>query len=135
MPDYDKTYRIRYSFVIGITIIAGLSVRYFNSCFPELVNLYLGDILYAFMMFYIFSYISPGSLLYRRAFIALVICYLIELLQFYKAPWLTEIRQTLPGRLILGSGFLWSDLLAYLLGVAAAASTDKFWRYKPKIRD
>ncbi|MCA9011825.1 MAG: DUF2809 domain-containing protein [Planctomycetaceae bacterium] len=39
-------------------------------------------------------------------------------------PWLDSLRQTILGRLILGFGFLWSDLLCYTAGVAIGIGID-----------
>ena len=58
------------------------------------------------------------------ALIALAFCFVIELSQLYQAPWLNAIRQTTLGGLILGFGFLWSDLLGYCVGVFVAYLLD-----------
>jgi hypothetical protein len=118
--------RIVYIIVIVITIATGLFVRLKQQWFPDIVNLYLGDILYAFMMFYIVSFVAKKYLITKRAIIALSVCLVIEVLQLYQAEWINAIRQTLPGKLILGSGFLWTDLLAYTIGVLAAYVFEKF---------
>ena len=118
--------RIVYFIVIVITIATGLFVRLKQQWFPDIVNLYLGDILYAFMMFYIVSFVSKKYLITKRAVIALSVCLVIEVLQLYQAEWINVIRQTLPGRLILGSVFLCSDLLAYTIGILAAFIFEKF---------
>ncbi len=125
--------RIMNLIICCITIAVGLFVRYKKAWFPEVVNLYLGDILYAFMMFNIVSFIVVHKNKFIRAYIALFICFSIELLQLYKAEWIVTVRQTLPGKLILGSGFLWSDLIAYLIGVAAAFIFEKFVLSRTKI--
>jgi len=41
----------------------------------------------------------------------------IELSQLYHAPWIDSIRHTTLGGLILGFGFVWSDLICYAVGV------------------
>jgi hypothetical protein len=41
----------------------------------------------------------------------------VELSQLYHAPWIDSIRQTTLGGLILGFGFLWTDLACYAFGV------------------
>ena len=41
----------------------------------------------------------------------------IELSQLYHAHWIDSIRHTTLGGLILGFGFLWSDLACYAVGV------------------
>src|ERR1017187_5265800 len=48
----------------------------------------------------------------------------IEISQLYHAPWIDSIRQTTLGGLILGSGFLWSDLACYALGVGLGVMID-----------
>ncbi|CKH20539.1 Protein of uncharacterised function (DUF2809) [Streptococcus pneumoniae] len=37
--------------------------------------------------------------------------------QLYHAEWIDNIRATTLGGLVLGYGFLWSDLVAYTIGV------------------
>ncbi len=48
----------------------------------------------------------------------------IELSQLYHAPWIDSIRQTTLGGLILGFGFLWSDLACYAVGVVLGVLVD-----------
>ena len=111
--------------VIIIIVGLGLFVRAKANWFPEVFNLYAGDALYAFMMYYIVCLFTNKAPVYR-AIAALLICYVIEFSQLYQAEWINTIRQTLPGRLVLGSGFLYSDLLAYLIGILAAFILDYF---------
>ncbi len=40
----------------------------------------------------------------------------IELLQLWQPPWLQALRSTLPGRLVLGTTFLWEDFPPYVVG-------------------
>ncbi|GGB65271.1 putative membrane protein YjgA [Flavobacterium suaedae] len=111
--------------VIIITVGLGLFVRAKANWFPEVFNLYAGDALYAFMMHYIVCLFTNKTPLYK-AVIALLICYVIEFSQLYQAEWINTIRQTPPGKLVLGSGFLYSDLLAYLIGITLAFLSDYF---------
>jgi hypothetical protein len=128
-----KNKRAVYLIVSFVTIGAGFLARLNKQWFPDIVNLYLGDILYAFMMFYIVSFLAVQKTAKIRAVIALVICYCIEVFQLYQADWINALRETIPGKLVLGSGFLWSDLLAYLIGVTAAFLVDKFLLFRAKI--
>ena len=48
---------------------------------------------------------------------SLLFCFAIEFSQLYKAPWINDLRHTLFGKLVLGAGFLWTDLLCYVVGV------------------
>ena len=49
----------------------------------------------------------------------------IETSQLYHAPWIDAIRRTRPGALVLGYGFLWSDLACYAAGVALATAVER----------
>ncbi|MCO6149531.1 DUF2809 domain-containing protein [Flavobacterium sp. NRK1] len=84
-------------------------------------------------MFYIVSFIVVHKNKYTRAYMALFICFSIEFLQLYNSEWIVVVRQTLPGKLILGSGFLWSDLLAYIIGVVAAFIFENFMLSRTKM--
>jgi hypothetical protein len=87
---------------------------------PPLLNLYLGDAIWAMMIFFGVGMLTPKMASGKRATYALIFCYLIELSQLYQAPWINSIRRTTLGGLILGYGFLWTDILAYTIGIAAA---------------
>ncbi len=45
----------------------------------------------------------------------------IELSQLYHAEWIDAIRQYRIIALIIGHGFLWSDLICYFVGIIAGA--------------
>jgi hypothetical protein len=53
----------------------------------------------------------------RAALISILFCFSIEFSQLYHSNWIDVIRRTTLGGLILGYGFLWRDLVAYLLGI------------------
>lgn len=69
----------------------------------------------------------PEAAIWQLGLLAVSFCYAVELSQLIEVPWLDQIRGTLPGRLILGSGFLWSDLACYAVGVILAAVIDSAW--------
>lgn len=111
----------RYLLAALCTIVLGLSLRKTLA-----VPLWIGDSLYAVMI-----YFGARALWYRKpASVALIIafcwCYGVEFLQLVQLPWLNDIRMTLPGRLILGQGFLWSDLIAYTTGIVVVYLIDQF---------
>ncbi|MEQ8473596.1 MAG: DUF2809 domain-containing protein [Marinoscillum sp.] len=109
--------RIIYFILVVVTIITGLLSRKFSNAFPDLINLVLGDALYALMVYWMVRLVAPSLPLAPSALIALSFCFTIELSQLYQADWINQIRATRMGSLILGRGFLWSDLLAYTIGV------------------
>lgn len=119
----------KWSIYVGIiltTIIMGLGSRYFAMYLPKWVNLYFGDFLWAFMIFFIFALIFRKKSTLEIMTLSLVYCYLIEISQIYHSPWIDTIRQTTIGHLILGRGFLWSDLISYTIGILAGVIIDKY---------
>lgn len=73
------------------------------------------------MVFFLASALLPRLALRRRVALALAYCVATELSQLYHAPWIDDLRATRLGGLVLGFGFLWSDLVAYTIGVLGAA--------------
>lgn len=110
--------RFVYFLLIVITIVAGLASRYFSTVLPQWVHSYLGDALWAFMIFLMFGFIFPGKDTRWIAILALAFSYVIEISQLYHSSWIDALRANRLGGLILGFGFLWSDLICYTVGVA-----------------
>jgi hypothetical protein len=79
---------------------------------------YAGDTLWALMLFLLVSTLLAGRPMLGRAAISLALAFFVETSQLYHAPWIDAIRQTTLGGLVLGFGFLWTDLVCYSVGVA-----------------
>ena len=60
----------------------------------------------------------------HRAGIAIVLALAVEVSQLYHAPWIETLRSTTLGGLVLGFGFLWSDLACYATGVLFGTAID-----------
>lgn len=105
--------RLTYALLVLTVIVLGLLSRK-----TTLVPLIVGDALYAVMMFLMIRFLFIRTSFINVALISLLICYLIEFGQLYTAAWIEQIRNTTPGALVLGHGFLWSDLVAYTVGTA-----------------
>ena len=91
---------------------------------PDLLNTYLGDALWALMIFLAFGFIFREMKTKSVAIIGILFCYLIESSQLYHANWIDTIRNTTIGGLALGYGFLWSDLLAYTIGIGVGVTIE-----------
>lgn len=100
--------------IVLLIISAGLVSR--ASFIPKVFYPFLGDVLYAMMVYFITGFIFLGLNAKKVALISLIICILIELSQLNQAPWINALRAYKLGGLILGYGFLWSDLLMYTIG-------------------
>jgi len=112
--------RITFFVLIVVTIILGLLSRHF-----AIIPLFIGDILWATMVYFIARFIFITKPIKFIVIVSLLFCYAIEFSQLYKAPWIDNLRHTLFGRLVLGDTFLWTDLLCYTVGVAIGILADK----------
>jgi len=112
-----KNSRIQYFILVLIVIILGITSRKIVGA-PT----FLGDTLYAVMIYFGLRMVFINLNLKKTAILALLFSFAIEFLQLYDAEWMLTIRTTTFGHYVLGQGFLWSDLGFYTLGVIMA-----FW--------
>lgn len=70
------------------------------------------------MVFLLVSTILAERAILARGAISLALAFLVEISQIYHAPWIDSIRQIMLGGLVLGFGFLWTDLVCYSVGIA-----------------
>lgn len=113
--------RILYFMLSVATIIIGLLSRYF-----KFIPLFIGDILWALMVFFIMRFLLINKPLKYAIIASLLFCYAIEFSQLYKAPWINDLRHTIFGKLVLGEGFLFSDLLCYTVGIGVGVLLDLY---------
>jgi hypothetical protein len=85
---------------------------------------YAGDALWAGMIYFGFRFLLPKAPLKTSVLYTLIFSYCIEISQLYQADWINAIRHTTLGGLVLGFGFLWSDLLMYTIGISLAFLLD-----------
>lgn len=114
----QKRSRPLYGVITILVIILGIASRKFSIYLPQFINLYLGDALWAFMIFSGFGFLFTNLETKKLGLAALMFCYFIEVTQLYHSSWIDSIRRTTLGGLVLGYGFLWSDLIAYTMGVS-----------------
>jgi len=107
-----KRKRLVYLIALAVVIITGLLSRRFSSI-PNTV----GDGLWAVAVFCCWRILMPGKSLCFIAILSLFTAFSVEFLQLIQYDWLVNFRSTTFGHLLLGQGFIWTDLLAYLIGV------------------
>ncbi|MFT4550494.1 MAG: hypothetical protein ACI8XO_000680 [Verrucomicrobiales bacterium] len=117
----DRRRRLWIAATCLVVVVIGLASRSRVIPMPAFFVKYAGDTLWAVLVFLLLAFLRPRFDVLRLAGGALVIAFGVELLQLYQAPWLNSIRDTLPGRLVLGQGFLFSDLILYMVGIGSAA--------------
>jgi hypothetical protein len=107
-----KNSRFTYLSLIVITVVLGLLSRHIDG-----IPLFIGDILWATMIYFGFRFLFIKKPTKFIILASLLFCYAIEFSQLYQAPWINNIRHTVIGGLILGEVFLWGDMLSYTIGV------------------
>lgn len=115
--------RIIYIFLTILVMSLGLLSRKINNL-PYILDKYSGDCLWALMVFLLFAFIFNKRDTKFITVLSLLFCYGIEISQLYHAPWIDAIRNTTLGGLVLGFGFLWSDILCYTIGITIGLILD-----------
>jgi hypothetical protein len=90
---------------------------------PRFLTAYAGDTLWATLLYLCLLFAWPHLSVRRAAAWALGLSVLVELSQLLHTPWLDALRANRFAALVLGRGFVASDLVCYAVGVALAAGT------------
>ena len=104
--------RIGYLIALALIIVSGLLSRKVD-WLPEET----GDALWAVMVYCLLRVVFPMARLLYIALGSLAVSYCVEFSQLIRWPWLVEFRSTTIGHLMLGQGFLWSDIASYTIGI------------------
>jgi len=115
--------RLVYAGWIAVVIAVGLASRSarVGVFLPEFVRAYAGDTLWALMMFLGLGLVFPRTRTGGIALAALGISFAVEFSQLYQAEWIDRIRATTIGGLVLGRGWVATDLICYAVGVGIGA--------------
>ena len=113
--------------LILVTVVAGLIDRMVDLDLPPLVVKYGGSMLWALAIYWLVSTILPSGLV-TAAMVSGLIATAIEFLKLYHTQDLEAFRYTLPGTLILGRLFSFSDIAAYWIAVSLGAMIDTQFR-------
>lgn len=109
-----------------LTVLCGLGSRRFGAHLPSILAEHADD-----AMWTVAAYLAMCRLLprWRPACVllaAVALSVLVEFSQLLDWPPLDRARRTRVGRLFLGSGFLWSDLVRYTAGGLLAFAADRW---------
>lgn len=128
--------RMIYLFLTLLIMCSGLASRKYINYLPSYLGKYAGDTLWATMIYFGLAFLFNSFSVRKIAILSLIFSYGIEISQLYQGDWINKIRSTLIGALILGHGFLFSDLICYSIGIFLGIIIDKciskimFKRYK-----
>ena len=113
-------------FIITLAVIAmGLLSRKYMFIFPKNIAPFVGDALWAMMVYFGFRFLFLNLELSKSFIIAIIFSFIIEVSQLYQADWINVIRKTTLGGLVLGYGFLWEDLVSYFIGILIGVILDR----------
>lgn len=122
----NKRNRYLHFVLIVIVIIMGLMSRKVDGI-PPFLKTYLPDTLWGLMVFFIMAFIFNKSTTLKISVYSLIFSYCIEISQLYHGDLIDTIRRTTLGGLVLGFGFLWSDLLCYSVGILIGYLVDRYY--------
>jgi hypothetical protein len=125
--------RTLYLVAIIAVIVVGLPSRMMDDM-PDYYVQYLGDALWALMIFLLFGLLLPTVRTRKTALLALAVTWGIEFSQFYDAQWIRSIRYATLGGLILGFQFRWTDLVAYSCGIGVGVLLERGVLLKRRIK-
>ena len=104
------------------SIALGLATRRFGDALPDGVSRYGGDVLWTVALFWVLALIWPRARPLTLGLAAFAISVMVEVSQLFHARWIDAIRESTIGALVLGQGFLWSDLVCYAAGAIVATA-------------
>ena len=117
-----KNVRLYYFISILLILILGILSRKISG-----IPLFIGDILYAVLIYFGIRFLIMNSKKSTSFLLGLLFCFSIEILQLVQIDWLIAIRKTTLGHYVLGVGFLWLDLLCYIIVTLLAFLID--WKF------
>jgi hypothetical protein len=115
-----------YLLIMALLIALGLPSRIIPKSLPSWYVQYFGDYLWAMLIFFGIGLVRPRWVTRKVFTAAILFTYVIEFSQLFHPPWLEYLRSIKLCALVLGYGFLWSDLIAYTLGISTGAMIEWF---------
>ncbi|MGL5756205.1 MAG: DUF2809 domain-containing protein [Paraclostridium sp.] len=122
--------KIIYFISTVVVMTMGILSRKFMFVFPTIIAPFVGDMLWAMMVYFGFRFLLTKLSVLNTIIIAIAFSFSIEISQLYQANWINEIRGTTLGGLVLGHGFLFEDLISYSIGIILGGSIDLIIKLK-----
>lgn len=111
-----QTTRILCAAGLFLVIPLGLASKVYSGWGQGWVEGYSGDILFEMAWIFFIAGLWPRVSARKLSLWVFGMTSVVEVLQLWQPPWLQAMRATLPGKLLLGSTFVWADFFYYGLG-------------------
>ena len=121
--------RVVYALAFVVVILLGVASRRYPTPISELFGKYPGDALWAATVFFGLGALRPRASTLSNTALAFAICFVVEAMKLYQAPWIVGIRRTTLGHLVFGHVFSVQNLVAYAVGVVVALGVEVLWPY------
>ena len=128
---------IRICAVVGLclTIVVGLASRMEPLRSVPVLGGAFGDGAWVVAVYAVIRFLRPHAKLSTVALAAASIGFVVECSQLWHPAWLDELRGNTLVALAIGRGFLWSDLVAYVVGASCAAGIEWLIRGRFRVTD
>ena len=126
------SYRWKYIFYVLMMVLLGLSSRRYSLLLPTFVADHVGAVFWAMMVYFGFRFFFLKKSILFAGICSILFSFGIEFSQLYQATWISELRNTMIGALILGRGLVFIDLVRYLVGIGIAGTVDVLWILRKK---
>ncbi|RVT71725.1 DUF2809 domain-containing protein [Flavobacterium sufflavum] len=123
MITFNKNY---FGFAVLIFCVEIMIALFVNDNF---VRPYFGDVLVVILIYcFLKSFLKLSVLV--TALAVLAFSFAIEFLQFLNIVEKLGLEKSKIARTVIGTSFAWTDLLAYIVGIAIVLLTEKYWLKK-----
>lgn len=124
--------RNRIIYLAGVFAFIALGLLSRSDMFqkPVFIKEYASDTLWALVVYLIIAFFVPRLPIKVVILAAAIFSFTVEVSQLYHAPWIDGLRHIRLVGLVIGFGFLWSDLICYGVGVIIGASLDLLYIYR-----
>jgi hypothetical protein len=120
MRSNNISLRIIYFLLAIFFVWLALATRQHPQWFHPFVTKYGGDTIWAGMFLLLLRAFFLQKKLWKLALFAYTLGVITECLQLWHDPFIDAIRSTRIGGLLIGYGFLWSDMICYAVGILFA---------------
>ncbi len=111
-----KKHRIYIFLMLCLLVPLGLGTKFYNGPFEGWVHSFAGDIFYPMFWLFLIFFMKPEWPVTPVSGVVFLACTLIEITQLFSTPVLQFLRSSFIGRTLIGTHFIFMDILYYAMG-------------------